>query len=100
MIFMLSILPASRRADPVVKCPGGALLRAVECAATVEQVRARVTAAWGRFRDGNADGPAAEPSYMQMDILENRKPPVFKDAERAGALGENVLVTRKVRDAG
>jgi hypothetical protein len=93
MIFMLSILPESRRADAPVKCPGGALARTVECDITVEGVQAHVAAMWGRFRDGCPDDPA----FMQMDVLEGRKPAGFKDHDRAGTLGKNVVVTRKVR---
>ncbi len=93
MIFSLAVLDVNRRRDPVAKIPAAARLRKVLIGAGLDDVKTAISAAWGEVWNQVKRSDV----FMQMDIIEGRKPAGFSAAVKAGALGSDVFLTPKVR---
>ena len=92
MIIALSLMPASYVLDESIKLPSGSLFRTIVSVQTTEQVRTLVRNIW----NNQMVEPEADPSWIQIDILEGRKPNGFSAAAKAGGLGVNVWVTKNL----
>jgi len=93
VILLLSLMPASYRLDESYKGPPGALARDIILAHSTAEVQAKIKAFWDQY----LSRPDAEPSWIQLDLIEGRKPKGFSEAAKAGNLGLNVWLTKKIK---
>jgi hypothetical protein len=89
------MMDTSRRTETPVKIPPNARFRTTLSGSTVAEIKAHIIQFWAQFRVGNPN----DDTFIQLDIVDGRKPSGFSAAAKAGELGQDVYVTRKTRSA-
>ena len=90
MIVSLSLMPASYPLDESIRLPAGSISRKILIVHSTEDAQREIARVWGKYME--QDHP--KPAWIQLDILEGRKPNGFSEAAKSNKLGLNVWVTQ------